>query len=90
MAEGGGDPFEAESSAGAHLHEEADLIPFLRSPTWLYPITRFLGHALNCEYSITCIYIHVASYQPALYLIDLDSELLMTMHVVCMQIITST
>lgn len=50
MAQGGG------ASASYPYEDDDDEIPsfimFLKSPVWLYPISRFLGHAIHCKYSI--------------------------------------
>ena len=49
MAQGGG-------ASASYLYEDDEEIPsfimFLKSPVWLYPISRFLGHAIHCKYSI--------------------------------------
>ena len=48
MAQGGG----VSESKVPCLYEESSFITFLKSATWLYPISRFLGHAIQCECSI--------------------------------------
>ena len=53
MAQGGGNAEDNKSN----LYEDErtsfmKFLKFLKSPIWLYPISRFLGHAIHCKNSI--------------------------------------
>ena len=48
----GGVPLETREPARPYEDEVPTLNKFLETPTWLYPIIRYLGHALLSERTI--------------------------------------